>query len=140
MNRKYRHVLPDAKGHFAAYILRHEPFGLLVPLVDRILVEEKNGDEHKDKIIGTVIHETEYRDADIVGSDTKFMGYVDPVWLQAKQMTLMQYEAKLKEWGQIWQTRSTPVVVPAAVEQLFGEPDFDEEDEEPTPPRKRRGR
>ena len=138
MSAKYRHVLPNL-GHFAAYILKQEPYGMVIPLIDRVLITRDVDGEPTDMIVGTVINDQQYKIADEVDKNTKFMGYIDPMWLQAKGSKMMDYEDKLKEYGRTWQQRTTPIVIPAAVEELFGEPDFEEE-ETPTPPRKRKGR
>lgn len=143
MSSKYRHVLPNL-GHFAAYMMKKEPYGALLPLVDRVLISRTDDKgEAKDSIVGTVIGDSGYRLADDIKDPetTRFMGYVDPVWLQAQKGSLIQYEESLKQWGRTWEQRTAPVIVPAQVEQLWGEPDFDEEeDETPTPPRRRKGR
>lgn len=141
MTTKYRHVLPNL-GHFAAYIHRHPPYGETVPLIDRVLVTRIADDgESEDMIVGTIIHKTRYKEADLVEKDTMFMGYVDPLWLKANQRTIEQYNASLQQWGKEWEQRSTPVVVPVEVEKLFGEPDFPEEEESTPPPvRRRKGR
>lgn len=145
---KYRHVLPDAKGHYAAYVFNHEPFAMIVPLVDRVLVQRDITDEEgnvtqKDMIVGTIIAETEYRLADEVRNPktTKFMGYVDSLWIQAKGSTVPAYEEQLKEYGRTWQSRTAPKIIPAAFDELFGDViEDDEEEETPPPPRRRKGR
>lgn len=146
---KYRHVLPNL-GHFAGYCFNHEPYGMVVPLVDRVLITRETEDEEgektqKDMIVGTIIMGNEYRIADIVAnpSTTKFMGYIDPIWLKAKhQQDVIQYEQTLIEHGKMWATRSAPRVVPAQFEELFQDVLGEQEEEEQAapPPRKRKGR
>lgn len=141
MSARIRHVLPNL-GHFAAYCYKGEPYGQLLPLVDRVLITREVNGETRDMIVGTVISDTTYRIADEVRDEktTKFMGYVDPVWLQAKGTNLIAYEEQMKTYGRTWEQRTTPVVIPAAIEELFDEVFEDEEEETTPPPRKRQGK
>lgn len=146
---KYRHILPNL-GHFAGFCFNHEPYGMVVPLIDRVLItrefEDEDGNKvQKDMIAGTVISGDEYRLADDLKNPktTKFMGYIDPVWLQAKQkQTVTQFEQTLIEYGQTWQSRSAPRIVPAHFEEVFADVLGEQEEEEQAspPPRKRKGR
>lgn len=117
---------------------------MVIPLIDRVLVSRENEDgEMEDEIVGTVIMDKKYGLVDEVGDPktVKFMGYGDPAWLNAKGKNLQHWEDQLKGWGRTWEQRTTPVVVPAAIEQMFDEPDFEDETEKaPTPPRRRKGR
>jgi hypothetical protein len=141
---KIRHVLPP-DGHYASFISQKEPYGFLLPLTDRALVVRQNEDgEQEDAIVGFVIDQTEYRVAEDTPDDQKFIGYISPEMIKrmaARNITLDSYEMQLVQWGQEWVRRSAPKVVPAQIEALFPEPDFPEEPEPATPPRKRaRGR
>jgi hypothetical protein len=138
---KIRHILPH-QGHLAAYITSVEPFGMIIPLTDRVLVSRERGEEWVDEIVGFIAHQQKYVAADEVDANTRFMGYINPDTIATMGADAVpRYLEQLVEWGKELQRRSAPRIIPAQVEALLPEPDFpDEEESSPIPPRKRNAR
>lgn len=107
---KIRHVLPG-DNLYACYIMKKAPYGATFPLVHQALVTR----EGEDEIIGFIAN-GRIVPADVVGPDTRFLGYQSENVIPSAQ-----YRAQLTNWGQKWEESLKPA--PEQVQKLWAEGD-----------------